>query len=141
MEPTLIAYISYLTLSAAATVWVGRTLFQNGTPFLRDVFKDNADLADAVNKLLVVGFYLINFGYVVLALRIGGSVNSTRGIFETVSTKLGVVLLVLGAMHFFNLLVFSRIRRRSVLLTAGPPPVLPDSYLNGAAHQCEACHD
>ena len=36
-----------------------------------------------------------------------------------------VVLLVLGAMHFFNLFVFSRMRRRA-LLTFAPPPVLPD---------------
>ena len=111
MTTIVITYLSYVCLSVALTVWVAQTLHKNGRIFLVDVFHGNEALADSVNHLLVVGFYLINFGYVSLALRLGYDVTSLREGIEALSWKVGLVLLVLGAMHFFNLLVFSRIRR------------------------------
>ncbi len=55
----VVTYVVYLLLSIALTVWVARTLFKNGRIFLVDVFHGNEALADSVNHLLVVGFYLI----------------------------------------------------------------------------------
>jgi hypothetical protein len=106
-------YMSYLLISLAVTVWVARTLHKNGRVFLVDAFHGNAELADSVNHLLVVGFYLINIGYVTLALRTYGTLDTLRGAIELVSDKIGIVLLVLGGMHFFNLFIFSRMRKRS----------------------------
>ncbi|HEY4564537.1 MAG TPA: hypothetical protein VIJ36_16255 [Thermoanaerobaculia bacterium] len=122
----VVTYCLYLAVSICLTVWVARTLHRNGRLFLVDVFHGNEPLADSVNHLLVVGFYLINLGYVTLALKVGYEVGSTRASIEALSQKVGYVLLVLGLMHFFNLYVFSRIRRRTVLETA-PPPVAPDA--------------
>ena len=116
-------YVTYLILSLAVTIWVAHTLHKNGRIFLVDTFKGNAELAGSVNHLLVVGFYLINVGYVALALRATEAVTELRQAFEMVRDKIGVVLLVLGAMHFFNLFVFSRIRKRA--RTAAPPPFPP----------------
>jgi hypothetical protein len=115
------AYVAYLTISLGLTVWVARTLMKNGRVFLVDTFLENEALADSVNHLLVVGFYLINAGYVTLALRYGTRPNDLAEAIETLSTKVGLVLLVLGAMHFFNLYVFSRLRRRAMLRTQKPP--------------------
>jgi hypothetical protein len=103
-------YGVYLTLSLGLTIWVARTLFKNGRIFLVDVFSGNEALADSVNQLLVVGFYLINLGYVSLALKISTPVNDAQTSIEALAAKMGLVLLVLGAMHFFNLFLFSRIR-------------------------------
>lgn len=80
-----------------------------------DVFRGNQAMADSVNHLLVVGFYLINLGYVCLALKLGYDVPTARQSIEALSQKIGVVLLVLGLMHFFNMYVFSRMRRRAIL--------------------------
>lgn len=108
MQPIVLTYALYLAISISLTIWVAQTLFRNGRHFLLDVFHDD-DLADSVNHLLVVGFYLINLGYVCLALRVAGEVEGTRQAIEVLAGKVGVVLLVLGAMHFFNLAVFHRI--------------------------------
>jgi len=124
---TTYAYLIYLAISIALTIWVARTLHKNGRVFLVDVFHGNEALADSVNHLLVVGFYLINFGYVSLALKLGYNVATTQEGIEALSVKVGMVLLVLGAMHFFNLFIFSRMRRRASLVN-GPPPVPPDGY-------------
>jgi hypothetical protein len=108
---TVFTYLAYLSISVALTIWVAHTLFKNGRVFLVDVFRGNESLADSVNHLLVVGFYLLNFGYVSLALRLGYDVTTVREGIEALSWKVGLVLVVLGAMHFTNLYVFSRIRR------------------------------
>lgn len=115
-------YAFYIILSICLTVWVARTLHKNGRVFLVEVFHGDEKIADSVNHLLVVGFYLINLGYVTLALKIGQAPDSIRGGIEALSWKIGLVLLVLGGMHFFNLFVFSRIHRRPTFLHRQPVP-------------------
>lgn len=127
MTIAITTYLIYLAISIALTIWVARTLHKNGRVFLVDVFHGNEDLADSVNHLLVVGFYLINFGYVSLALKLGYAVVTAQEGIEALSVKIGMVLLVLGSMHFFNLLIFSRMRRRASLHHA-PPPVMADAF-------------
>ena len=127
MSVEIITYLVYLAISIALTVWVAHTLHKNGRVFLVDVFHGNEQLADSVNHLLVVGFYLINFGYVSLALKLGYSLASAQEGIEALSVKVGMVLIVLGGMHFFNLFIFSRMRRRATLHN-GPPPVAPDGF-------------
>jgi len=117
----IVCYAAYLAVSLAATIWVAQTLRSNGRSFLVDAFHGNRDLADSVNHLLVVGFYLINIGYVTLALHTAAEVANTRGAIELVCDKIGPVLLVLGGMHFFNLYVFNRLRKRG--LTSLPPAI------------------
>jgi hypothetical protein len=106
-------YLSYLAISIAITVWVARTLHRSGRIFLLDAFHGNAPLADSINQLLVVGFYLVNVGYIALALKTADPLQNFRGVIELESAKIGVVLLILGAMHFFNMFLLARMRRRS----------------------------
>ena len=122
MTTLVSTYIAYLTISVALTVWVARTLHKNGRIFLVESFHGNEALADSVNHLLVVGFYLINIGYVTLALRYGAKAADLKESLEMLSTKVGLVLVVLGVMHFFNLFIFSKMRRRGVAAKT-PPPV------------------
>ena len=124
MNAILINYALYLVLAITMTVWVARTLHKNGRIFLVECFHGNAELADSVNHLLVVGFYLINIGFVSLYLKTADTLVGAQGVFETLSAKMGVVLLVLGGMHFFNLLIFAKMRKRAQLATM-PPPVAP----------------
>jgi hypothetical protein len=114
-------YFTYLAISIGITIWVAHTLHKNGRVFLLDAFHGNEELADSVNHLLVVGFYLINLGYIALALTTKSPMATLRQAIELESDKIGVVLLILGGMHFFNIFVFARMRRRA---TTGmqPPP-------------------
>jgi hypothetical protein len=108
----VVSYVVYLVVSLGVTMWVARSLHRNGRVFLVDAFQGNTELADSVNHLLVVGFYLINIGYVTRALATSGDLNSARAAIEMVSDKIGVGLLVLGLLHFSNLFVFNRLRQR-----------------------------
>jgi cytochrome c biogenesis protein CcdA len=106
------SYVVYLVVSVALTVWVARTLYKHGRIFLVEAFQGNQAVADSVNHLLVVGFYLINVGYVTLALKYGDAPTNTQEAIEYLSTKVGLVLVILGAMHFFNVFNFARMRRQ-----------------------------
>lgn len=126
MNMTVTTYLLYLLIAVPLTIWVARTLSRNGRIFLVDVFGGNEDFADAVNRLLVVGFYLLNLGFVTLFLRSGSPVEDASGVFEQLSVKLGVVMLVLGVVHLTNVWIFNKIRTRSRLDTMTRPPVPPN---------------
>ena len=122
------SYISYVLITIPLVVWVARTLHKNGRVFLVDCFKGNTDLADSVNHLLVVGFYLMNFGFIALFLKTGIILETNRDGIEMVSEKIGIVMLVLGGMHFFNIIVFSKIRKKetkSLAVRGTAPAVKP----------------
>ncbi|MFD5326360.1 hypothetical protein [Streptomyces sp. NPDC127092] len=129
MDLTVVAYVVYLLVSVGLTIWVARTLSRNGKVFLADVLHGNEKLADAVNHLLVVGFYLVNFGFVALYLSQDEAVPDARGLFEALSVKLGVVLLVLGVLHLANVYVLNKIRRRGVMERRQVPPVPPQGWM------------
>ncbi|MEH6376424.1 hypothetical protein V7793_19165 [Streptomyces sp. KLMMK] len=128
MDLTVVAYVIYLLLSLSLTVWVARTLSRNGRVFLADVLHGNEKLAEAVNHLLVVGFYLVNLGFIALYLRDDTTVTDARGVFETLSQKLGVVLLVLGVMHLGNVYALNKFRRRGIMEREQVPPVAPQGW-------------
>ncbi|WP_238010119.1 hypothetical protein KZZ52_19995 [Dactylosporangium sp. AC04546] len=120
-------YLIYLAVSGLLTVWVARTLHKNGQVFLDEAL-GNEDLARSVNHLLVVGFYLLNLGYVTVALKISEPLLDPSTAMEALAWKVGLVLLVLGGVHFFNIFVLSRFRRRRMLERMAPP-IPPQRYV------------
>ena len=125
MNYTVFSYLLYVPIALAMTVWVARTLHRNGRIFVVAAFRGNEAMGDAVNHLLVVGFYLINVGFIAFALRYGDKPDDLQSMIEFLSTKLGVVLLVLGTMHFFNMFNFDKMRRKGARPEPMPAPLPP----------------
>jgi len=98
-----IAYALYLLISVAITVWVARTLSKNGEVFLVQCFGHNAEIARSTNHLLVVGFYLVNIGFITLTLSIGAEPTTIPETIRFLSSKVGLAVIVVGGMHFFNM--------------------------------------
>ncbi|ADG76450.1 conserved hypothetical protein [Cellulomonas flavigena DSM 20109] len=122
MNATVLMYLVYLTLSVGLTVWTARTLSRNGEVFLRDVFGGEERIAEATNRLLVVGFYLANLGFVALNLQVSASVRSTQHAIEALAPKLGGVALLLGIVHFANVVVLTQVRRNRTAPVRPPAP-------------------
>ena len=97
------AYALYLLITIAITVWVARTLSRNGEVFLVQCFGHNAEVARSTNHLLVVGFYLVNIGFITLTLSIGAEPTTIPEAIRFLSGKVGLAVVVLGVMHFFNM--------------------------------------
>ena len=133
-----LSYLLYLGISIAMTVWVARTLSKNGEVFLVMCFGQNEVLAKSTNHLLVVGFYLINIGFIALRLDGWDAQKAVVSMIPYVGSKVGLSVLVLGAMHFFNMMMIARYGRTVAAWAAdnraaqaevalGIPPI-PQSY-------------
>ncbi|MGL5811082.1 MAG: hypothetical protein ACRCYQ_14165 [Nocardioides sp.] len=122
MDWTAAYYLGYLAIAIPLTVWVARTLSHNGRLFLEGVFAGERGLAEAVNTLLMVGFYLLILGTLLLYLPVTEPVTGLTGLLESLSTKIGVVMILLGLLHLGNVFVFNAIRRRRVAHGSGETP-------------------
>ncbi|GLY99737.1 hypothetical protein [Actinoplanes sp. NBRC 103695] len=130
MDHKVWMYLAYLAISVGLTIWVATTLSKNGMVFLEDVFQDSK-LAHAINQLLVMGFYLLNLGYVAVAMTSAATIPSAAKALETLSWKIGLVLLVLGVLHFFNVFFLNRYRRGRLRQQQQQPPLPPVGRLPG----------
>lgn len=126
--PLISVYIIYGVAAIGLTVWLARTLFRNGAVFLEDVFEDRPGMAESVNRLLVVGFYMLNLGYAFIIFK-----SNTRpdaiGAVELLVNKLGILLVSLGVIHFLNIIIFWKIRNRS---SHRVPPIPPQAIISGS---------
>jgi hypothetical protein len=128
VDLSVVSYLVYLGVTVPLTVWVGRALRRHGEVFLVDVFLGDVRLADAVNQLLVIGFYLLNFGYLMFFMATTKQIDTGRALMEAVSTKIGGVALVVGLVHFGNVWCLNLFRRRAVLRAQAQPPMPPNGY-------------
>ena len=106
------AYALYLAITIAITIWVAHTLSKNGEVFLIQCFGHNADVARSTNHLLVVGFYLVNIGFITLTLSLGAEPKTMADAIRFLSGKVGLAVIVLGGMHFFNMAAISHFGRK-----------------------------
>ncbi len=107
-----LSYLTYLIAAIGMTAWVARTLSKNGEVFLIDCFGHDSVLAKSTNHLLVVGFYLVNIGFILLALQLGETPTTVPQAIRFTATKVGLAVLVLGAMHFFNMHMIAQYGRK-----------------------------
>jgi hypothetical protein len=107
-----ITYAIYIVISVILTVWVAHSLSTRGRVFLVHFMDGNEKLADSINHLLVVGFYLLNLGYAMLALSYGVKPRTLDQAIEFLSFKVGLVLVVLGATHLFNMMMIAKLGSR-----------------------------
>ena len=115
MDIVVSTYVAYLAICVPVVLFVGWTLHRNGRVFLVEIFEGNEELADSINYLLIVGFYLAGFGFVSLVLRLSPQPTDTAEAIEGLSTLVGAVLLVLGGTHLVNMFLLSSARRQVLL--------------------------
>lgn len=109
---TELSYLAYIAIAIAMTLWVARTLSRNGEVFLVDCFGHDAVLAKSTNHLLVVGFCLVNVGFILLTISLGTEPVTMAEAIRFVATKVGLAVLVLGCWHFFNMQMIAQYGRK-----------------------------
>ena len=107
-----VIYPAYLAVSIGLTIVVASALSRSGRVFLVQVFGGDEGMAGAVNRMLVVGFYLLSLGYVALTVRTPGRIHGPGQAIGVLSVKVGEELLVLGALYLLNIALYARFRRR-----------------------------
>lgn len=108
------AYALYILISIAITVFVSRTLSKNGEIYLIDGFNGNEALAKSINHMLVVGFYLLNLGFVLLRMQSISAIESVDKLLIYLASNVGTVMFILGVMHFLNMFIIHRFRATQI---------------------------
>jgi hypothetical protein len=112
MNYNVITYCLYLLITLFVILYVGNLLFRNGCPFLLNTFGGNVQLADAINKILLAGYYLINIGYAVIVLKVWKKVASLQEMMDVLGSKAGTIILGLGIIHIINVITLVAIGRK-----------------------------
>jgi hypothetical protein len=100
-----LAYIIYLVITVGITVKVGGKLHKHGYWFILDLFANNQAITTSVNKLLLIGYYLLNIGYVAITINNWQSIATPVQLVEIITTKVGIIIIGLAIIHYFNMLV------------------------------------
>jgi hypothetical protein len=108
----VVTYLAYLLISVGLTVLAGRVLSRSGRVFLVDALGGSDSAARGISNLIVVSFYLISLGFVALTMRTSSDSVSVRQAIQLLATKVGLVLLVLGALYLAGIVTLTRLRRR-----------------------------
>lgn len=127
-----ISYLVYLIISIGMTIWVARVLSRSGQVFLTRCFGHDEELATSTNRLLVIGFYLINIGFI--SMRLHAWPAEQIELIPAIGSRIGASILVLGVMHFTNMLLIARfgktvsnwMRLHGSHAAGGPPPLPED---------------
>lgn len=107
----IIAYCIYLLIGVGITVFVGKHLHKNGYYLILDLF-DNEVFTKTLNLMLLVGYYLVNIGYISMTITTFNHMENAQDVFEAVGEKVGLIFIILGLLHVNNILVLSLLSKR-----------------------------
>jgi hypothetical protein len=103
----IIGYLIYLPVSFYITLYIGKVLYREGVLFLIDSFQGNVELAAICNRFLLIGYYLLNLGYVAVSINFWNKIQSVTQLVEELGLRVGAIATGLAIIHFFNLVIFS----------------------------------
>ncbi len=126
-------YVAYLPVAILLTFAVARIFFKNSKIFVLDIFSGREDIANSTNRLFETGFYLLSLGYALFRMKINKFdfirtdyqvINGVREqvkqltyghqeLFEVLSSKVGMLAVVLGVMVFFLMFMLFRGKKKS----------------------------
>jgi|GEM_PF-3805967 len=103
-------YLTYIGIAVLLVTVLARMLYKHGAAYLKEVF-ENDQLAESTNKLLVIGFCLLNLGYSLILFRFNASDITMSEALNELFTKIGLLTFSLGIIHLINMYVFWSIRK------------------------------
>jgi hypothetical protein len=114
MNTDLLAHIIYLLLTYLITVHVGWRFYTHGRVYILALLHQNEALTDAVNRLLLVGYYLLNLGYAALMIKLWQRVDTLSAMMGMLAQKVGTIMLTLACIHFCNMAVIAWLHKKQV---------------------------
>lgn len=118
MNYNVCAYIAFLTLMIFIIVYAGRYFYSNGRIFIISLFNGNVVLADGLNKLLLIGYYLLNIGYSFIKLKQWQKISSLEMLFSSLASNIGVLVFILAIIHYFNMgVIYLLSKSKSISIT------------------------
>jgi hypothetical protein len=113
MNLNIITYGIYGIVSYFITVHVGWLCYKHGIHYLKAEIKDDK-IADTINKILLIGYYLVNLGYTMIKINNWPLITSFSTMIESLCLRIGVIVFTLGLLHVSNLLLIYILRKNRI---------------------------
>ena len=104
MNYNISVYMVFIALMVFIIGYVGKYFYNNGRIFIIHLLKGNVPMADGINRLLLVGYYLVNIGYAFLKLKHWPRINNMAAWLSSLATHMAILILILACLHYFNML-------------------------------------
>jgi hypothetical protein len=112
MSITLITYALYLIITAVLILKIGWLIYREGAVYLHDLFPADLLLANYINRLLLIGYYLLNLGYAAVSLMAWrwGKTNDWYYALVSLAENIGLICVLLGIIHLINLIALQMLK-------------------------------
>jgi len=108
MNLNLIAYALFLTLVIFIIIVVGKICYKNGNVFVAALLPGHEDVCIRINKLLLMGYYLLNIGYTTMTLISWQTINNLPQLVELITYRSAIMICLLAVMHYFNIFMITK---------------------------------
>jgi hypothetical protein len=108
-----LAYILYLLITYLITVRVGLLFYRNGRLYILNLLHQDEQLTSFINRILLVGYYLLNLGYAALMLQTWDTIHTWQQLLASIGTMTGKIMLTLAVIHHCNMAMILLISKRN----------------------------
>jgi hypothetical protein len=108
MNLNIIGYLIYLSLTSVIIIKVGKLCYDNGNIFVSQLIPNHEELCHQINKMLLMGYYLMNLGYCAMTIISWEKIQSINQLIEIIATKSAIIILTIGIMHYINIILLTK---------------------------------
>lgn len=108
MNLNVIGYSIYLILTTTIILKVGSICYNNGNIFIKNLLRENIELSIQINKILLIGYYLLNIGYSAVTIITWNKIETNVHLLEIISEKISTIILIIAIMHYTNIYLIKK---------------------------------
>ena len=108
MNLNIIGYLIYLSLTSIIIIKVGKLCYDNGNIFVSQLIPNHEELCHQINKMLLIGYYLLNLGYCAMTIISWEKIQTINQLIEIIATKSALIILTIGFMHYINIILLTK---------------------------------
>jgi hypothetical protein len=108
MNLNIIGYLIYLSLTSVIIIKVGKLCYDNGNIFVSQLIPNHEALCLQTNKMLLIGYYLLNLGYCAITIISWEKIQTSNQLIEIIATKSAIIILTIGFMHYINIILLTK---------------------------------
>ena len=99
----ILGYIIFITIIIFIVKVVGQICYRNGNIFLASLIPDHLDMCRQINKMLLIGYYLVNIGYACMTLVSWETIHSFGQLIEVIAFRISLIIVILSVLHYINI--------------------------------------
>lgn len=107
MNLNLVAYSVFTGMMVFIIVVVGKICYKNGNIFVAQLIPGHLELCKQINKILLIGYNLVNIGYCAVNLSFWQTITSLPMLLEVISLKMAGIIIILSGLHYLNIFLLT----------------------------------